>query len=79
MLAEVDWRCSAVEPIRQVETEQLCVSVLSILEFKILWVGLVAQSARSLGRVSKAKCRKYLALRYKVCAQFKVILYFSCA
>lgn len=54
-LAKVDWRCPAVEPIRQAEIKQLCVSVFFIRGSNILWVGVgsVAHS-QSLGWVAKA-------------------------
>ena len=39
MPAEVGWRHPAVEPIRQVEIEQLCMSVFFIHGSNILWSG----------------------------------------
>lgn len=55
MLAMVDQRHPAVEPIRQVETEQLCLC-FSSADPIFSGRGLVAWSTWSLGRVAKAAC-----------------------
>ena len=57
MLLEVDWRHPAVEPIRQVEIEQLCVHFIFICGSNILWIGTGnTVHFQSFDGVTKAPC-----------------------